>query len=139
MRYVNMITIFFKWNVMKISNMSQGDYYNYFYLEEFHYIMHRNLFYQNYFKFIYYINSKQRYRFTIRNIINEKKYIIDDERYRGSLCFEKLGKENINWISKNRQTYFDNLILQKLLLFKYLKNRNANVLRDYINLFKDYS
>ena len=139
MRYVNMITIFFKWNVMKISNMSQGDYYNYFYLEEFHYIMHRNLFYQSYFKFIYYINSKQRYRFTIRNIINEKKYIIDDERCRGSLCFEKLGEENINWISKNMQTYFDNLIFQKLLLFKYLKNRNANVLRDYINLFKDYS
>jgi len=139
LRYSNIKSIFYNWRALHVVKTSLGSsYYRYFNLIEMHYIVHRNLFYKRYFKFIYVLlNVNDDEKFDVFNIITGRKYVIDDKRGCCGLSFFKLGKLGVDWKHcHDLKFYFNDLILQKLLLFKYLKSKNEDILFDYEYLFE---
>ncbi|CAG8751613.1 24749_t:CDS:2 [Cetraspora pellucida] len=104
------------------------------------YIIPKNIFYKRYYKFPYFIeNINNKTVFEVKSIFNfNKKFIIDYDI--GSLNFWKLGEINEDWVHCHDLSYhFTELVLKKLLLFKYLKNKHNKIRDIYNNLFHNFN
>ena len=141
-RYYNIQSIFYNWRALHLTKISLDNaYYKSYSIDEIHYVVCKNCYYQKYFKFIYMIDVCDREELNILNIITGKKICIDNmySRRRKMLNFYGLGKLGVDFVRcQDLKYYCNDLILRKLLLFKYLKNKSLNISNIYDNLFKNF-
>ncbi|CAG8747764.1 14296_t:CDS:1 [Cetraspora pellucida] len=139
-RFKNIRSIYYSWQSLQTQKISYGSSFykarSRFTIE---YIIPKNIFYERYYKFPYFIeNINNKTVFEIKSIFGfNKKFVIDYDI--GLLDFWKLGELDKDWVHCHDLSYhFTELILKKLLLFKYLKNKYNKIRNIYNNLFHNF-
>ncbi|CAG8478208.1 11661_t:CDS:2 [Scutellospora calospora] len=85
----------------------------------------------------YVIDINEREKIEVFHVMSNKKYLIDSERGCCGLNFWNLGKIDDDWHHCHDLSYhFTEFILKKLLIFKYLKEKNSKIKEIYEDLFK---
>ncbi|CAG8567040.1 4832_t:CDS:2, partial [Scutellospora calospora] len=139
-RHSNIRSIYYNWSTLNTCMVSYGSsYYKARRVEKIEYIIPKKIFYDRYLKFSYMIkNINEKEKFEVFHIISNKKFLIDGERGCHGLDLWKLGTiDDDDWHHCHDLSYhFTNLILKKLLIFKYLKSKNDKIKEMYEDLFK---
>ncbi|CAG8479795.1 9941_t:CDS:2, partial [Scutellospora calospora] len=81
------------------------------------------------------INDREK--IEVFHVFSSKKYLIDNEKGCCRWNFWKLGSIDDDWHHCHDLSYhFTKFILKKLLMFKYLKEKNNKIKEIYEDLFK---